>query len=104
MIGFFIPLVLFAVLSALTKLNVAPGAHLITALPAFTLFLMELPGVAVGRALGLPVEIGAVAQPFYDLNAFGCVFVVMLWFLFGSLAGAMAGVVRSYLLAKSSTA
>src|SRR5665213_3644239 len=85
--GLLFPLALFVIFQILKCFRIAFGEHLLSALLIFTIAILELPVIIVGRALNLPIETGGVAFIPYELSPFGYVLVIIFWIVVGSLIG-----------------
>jgi hypothetical protein len=94
-VGLVVPLIAFAIFFALEKLNVRLMDHYITELFLLALAILEIPGVSIGRTLGLPIEASDIAFVLIDLNAFGYALVVATWGVLGSLIDMAIGFARS---------
>src|SRR3990167_8401544 len=87
LIGFFIPAALFGILSALSTLDIEFARNPVTYSLVIGLTLIELPMVALGRSLRLPIENGGAAFMLYDLNVFGYILILLFWAFAGALLG-----------------
>ncbi len=87
MIGFMlavVPLVLFQIFSSF-RVNL--GDNLIGPILIFSIAILQIPIVFLGRMLKLPIESGGVAFIMCNLSPFGNLLLVVFWTVIGVLLG-----------------